>query len=161
MATPRRIEMDAKRTRIKGIAARAGHWSAANKKKAIGIWIAFVVFALIGGGAVGQRDLTDAESGVGQSKSAEMTLDKKGPKDPATESVLLRSETQAVTTPAFSAAIHNVRQELESSDDVTRVYAAKRSGNGHAALVNADLRGDPEKADETADSTFAAVERAR
>jgi RND superfamily putative drug exporter len=153
--------MDAKRERIKGIAARAGHWSAANRKKAIGIWIAFVVVALVGGGAVGQRDLTDAESGVGQSKSAEMTLDKKGPKDPATESVLIRSETQTVTTPGFTAAVQNVRHQLESSKDVARVYAAKSAADGHAALVNADLKGDPDKADETADATFAAVAKAK
>jgi hypothetical protein len=53
--------MNGKRRRIKGIAARAGHWSATNRKKAIGLWIAFVVVALVGGGAVGQRGLTDAE----------------------------------------------------------------------------------------------------
>jgi RND superfamily putative drug exporter len=153
--------MRSRRSQIKGIAARAGHWSAANRKKAIGLWIAFVVVALIGGGAVGQRTLTDAESNVGESKAAEMTLDKHGPKDPAQESVLIRSDTQTVSAPAFSAAIGNVRQELESADDVARVYAAQRSRDGHAALVNADLKGDPEKADETADATFAAVDRAR
>jgi RND superfamily putative drug exporter len=147
--------------RIKGIAARAGHWSATHRKKAIGIWVAFVVVSVIGGGSVGQRTLTDAESGVGESKAADLTHDKKGPKDPASESVLIRSNSQAATSPAFSATIHNVRQELQSSDDVAHVYPAKRSSDRHAALVNADLKGDPNKADETADSTFAAVDRAK
>ncbi|HEY6654319.1 MAG TPA: MMPL family transporter [Solirubrobacterales bacterium] len=153
--------MQRDRGRINGIAARAGHWSATHRKKAIGIWVAFVVVGLIGGGSVGQRTLTDAESGVGESKAADLTLDKKGPKDPASESVLIRSNSQAATSPAFSAAIHNVRQELQSSDDVARVHPPKRSRDGHAALVNADLKGDPNKADETADSTFAAVDRAK
>ena len=56
--------------------------------------------ALIGGGAVGQRSLTDAESGVGESKAAEMTLDKHGPKDPASESVLVQSKSADDDEPA-------------------------------------------------------------
>ena len=35
--------MQRDRGRIKGIAARAGHWSATHRKKAIGLWLAFVV----------------------------------------------------------------------------------------------------------------------
>ncbi len=153
--------MPSRKPRIKGIAARAGHWSATHRKQAIGFWIAFVAIALIGGGAVGQRTLTDSESGVGQSKAAEMTLSDKGPKDPASESVLIQSNSQTVRSPAFAGAIANVRHELASSHDVARVYSAKPSPDGHAALVNADLKGDPDKADETADSTFAAVDRAK
>jgi uncharacterized membrane protein YdfJ with MMPL/SSD domain len=153
--------MQRDRGRIKGIAARAGHWSATHRKKAIGIWVAFFAVALIGGGSVGQRTLTDAESGVGESKAADLTLDKKGPKDPASESVLIQSDSHAVASPAFNAAIHNVRQELGATKDVARVYAAKPSGDGQAALVNADLKGDPDKADETADLTFAAIDRAK
>ena len=38
--------------RIKGIAARAGHWSATHRKKAIGIWVAFVVVAQAIAGAL-------------------------------------------------------------------------------------------------------------
>ncbi len=153
--------MPNRKPRIKGIAARAGHWSATHRKQAIGFWIAFVVISLIGGGAVGQRTLTDSESGVGQSKAGKMTLNDKGPKDPASESVLIQSDSQTVKSPTFGAAIANVRHELASSHDVAHVYAAKPSPDGHAALVNADLKGDPDKADKTAGTTFAAVDRAK
>src|SRR5262245_8884765 len=148
------------RLRIKGIAARAGHWSATNRKKAIGLWVAFVIVALIGGGAVGQRSLTDAESNVGESKAAEMTLDKHGPKDPATESVLVQSGSQTTASPEFRSALASVRHELESTGQFAAIDPPKPSAEGHAALVDADLKGDPEKADETATKTFAAVDRA-
>jgi uncharacterized membrane protein YdfJ with MMPL/SSD domain len=147
--------------RIKGIAARAGHWSATHRKKAIGLWIAFVIVALVGGGAVGQRSLTDAESGVGESRAAEMTLDDKGPKDAATESVLIQSKTATAGSPQFRSAVESVRHLLESSGQFDRVEAAKSSSDGHAALVNAELKGDPDDAEETASKTFAAVEQAQ
>jgi RND superfamily putative drug exporter len=153
-------EMETARPRIKGVAARAGHWSATHRKKAIGLWLAFVIVALIGGGAVGQRSLTDAESNVGESKAAETTLDKKGPKDPATESVLVQSRSQTTTSPQFRSALVSVRHELESTGQFATIDSPKPSPDGNAALIDADLKGDPEKADETAAKTFAAVDRA-
>jgi uncharacterized membrane protein YdfJ with MMPL/SSD domain len=153
--------MPSKRTQIKGIAARAGHWSATNRKKAIGLWVAFVVLSLFVGGAVGQRSLTDAESNVGESKAAEMALDKKGPKDPASESVLVQSRSRTVDTPQFRSALTSVSQALESSGQFAKVEAPKPSSNGHAALINADLKGDPDDAEDTASKTFAAVDQAK
>jgi uncharacterized membrane protein YdfJ with MMPL/SSD domain len=148
-------------TKIKGIAARAGHWSATHRKKAIGIWIAFVVVALVGGGAVGQRSLTDAESNVGESKAAEMTLDEQGPKDAASESVLIQSKTQTANSPQFRAAVGSVTDALETSGQFATIDAAKPSSDEHAALVNADLKGDPDDAEDTASKTFAAVDQAK
>jgi uncharacterized membrane protein YdfJ with MMPL/SSD domain len=160
-AIERRTEMTSNGLQINGIAARAGHWSATHSKKAIGLWLAFVIVALIGGGAVGQRSLTDAESNVGESKAAEMTLDKKGPKDPASESVLVQSKTETTASPQFRAALVSVRDELVSSGQFTKIDAPKPSADGHAALIDADLKGDPEKADGTAAKTFAAVDQAK
>jgi uncharacterized membrane protein YdfJ with MMPL/SSD domain len=153
--------MRGKTNGIKGFAARAGHWSAAHRKTAILIWIAFVVVALIGGGSVGQRTLTDSESGVGSSKAADTTLDKKGPKDPASESVLIQSSSKTASSPEFRAAVADVKHELSSSGQVARIDSPQPSGDGHAVLVNADLKGDPDKAEDRADAIFAAVDSAK
>jgi uncharacterized membrane protein YdfJ with MMPL/SSD domain len=153
--------MRSKKQRIKGVAARAGHWSATNRKKAIGLWLAFVIVALIGGGAVGQRSLTDAESNVGESKAAELTLDKQGPKDPASESVLIQSKTQTTTSSQFASTVASVRHALEASGQFSQVHEARPSRGGHAVLVNADLKGDPDDAEDTASKTFAAVDQAK
>src|SRR5829696_1310006 len=154
-------EMPSKRTKIKGIAARAGHWSASNRRKAIGLWLALVVLALVGGGAVGQRSLTDAESNVGESKAAEMTLDKQGPKDPATESVLVQSKSATASSAEFRSALESVRHALRSSGQFSSIDAPKPSADGHSALVNADLKGEPNDAEDTAAKTFAAVDQAK
>lgn len=153
--------MQGNKKRIKGIAARAGHWSATHRKQAIGLWIAFVVVALIGGGAVGQRSLTDAESEAGSTKTAELALEKKNLSDPASESVLIQSSTATADSPKLQAAAADVRRELGSSGQVAKVDPPQPSADGHAVLVNADLKGDPDKAEERADEIFAAADSAK
>jgi uncharacterized membrane protein YdfJ with MMPL/SSD domain len=153
--------MEAKRQRIKGVAARAGHWSATHRKKAIGLWIAFVVVALVGGSAVGQRQLTDAESGAGSSKTAEMALQDKHLQDPASESVLVQSRSTTANSPQFRAAVADVTHSLQSSGQVSRVDSPKPSSDGHAAVIDADLKGDPDDAEDKADAIFAAVDQAK
>jgi RND superfamily putative drug exporter len=153
--------MEDTRPRIKGIAARAGHWSATHRKTAIGFWLLFVVIAVVVGGAVGQKNLTDAESNVGESKAAEVAREENGPRDHATESVLVRSSTATTASPRFRAALGDVRRELRSTGDFRRIGALQPSEDGHAALIDADLKGDPGKAEDTAEATFAAVERAK
>ena len=59
--------MQQENTRIKGIAARAGRWSARHRKVAIFGWLAFVVVALAIGGRVGTEKLSDIDSYTGES----------------------------------------------------------------------------------------------
>jgi uncharacterized membrane protein YdfJ with MMPL/SSD domain len=145
----------------RGIAARVGHWSATHRKTAIAIWIAFVVIAVMAGGSIGQKELTDAQSETGETRAAELALERNGPKDPATESVLVESRSSSVDDPAFQAALADVRRELESAKGVAKVDAPQPAASGHAALVEADLKGDPDNAEERADSVFAAVHEAK
>jgi uncharacterized membrane protein YdfJ with MMPL/SSD domain len=153
--------MQRKRPRIKGIAARDGHWSATHRKQAIGLWIAFVVVALIGGGSVGQRSLTDAESEVGETRTAELALEQKGLDDPASESVLIQGKSGPTTSAQLEAAAADVRRELAASGQASKVEPAQPSAEGRALLVNADLKGDPDDAEDKADAVFAAVDSAQ
>ena len=66
--------MQANGTKIKGIAARAGRWSANHRKTAILGWLAFVVLALAIGQAVGSKQLSDIDGFTGESKRAEQTI---------------------------------------------------------------------------------------
>jgi uncharacterized membrane protein YdfJ with MMPL/SSD domain len=160
-STQEEDEMRRRRPRIKGIAARAGHWSATHRKQAIGLWIAFVVVALIAGGAVGQRSLTDAETEVGETRTAELALEDRGLDDPAAESVLIQGKSGTGTSQELEAAAADVRRELESSGQVAKVDPAQPSAEGRALLVNADLKGDPDEAEDKADAIFAAVDSAQ
>src|SRR5262249_29948365 len=61
----------------------------------------------------------------------------------------------------FRAAIVDVQRALRESGVVSAVDPPKPSADGHAALVDADLKGDPNKAEDKADAIFAAVDSAR
>src|SRR4051795_9750340 len=60
---------------IKGLAARAGRWSAQHRKKAIWGWLAFALIALMVGSMLGTQTQEAAQSGVGESGNAERTID--------------------------------------------------------------------------------------
>lgn len=85
----------------KNIAARAGHWSARNKKKAIFGWLAFVVLAVVIGGAAGTKTLGDNDDGSGDSVRADKIYDGAFP-EATEESVLVspRRATRARCRPA-------------------------------------------------------------
>jgi uncharacterized membrane protein YdfJ with MMPL/SSD domain len=74
----------------RGIAARAGRWSAEHRKVAIWGWVAFVVASLALGGALGTRTLSDSKSGVGESAAADATLEAHFPES-AKESVMVQA----------------------------------------------------------------------
>src|SRR5688572_4000451 len=85
------------------LAGRIGGWSAQHRKTAIFGWFAFVIVAFAIGIVTGTTKIDDATSGVGESGRADRILDA-GFKQPAAESVLIQSETLAVSDPAFQAA---------------------------------------------------------
>ena len=111
--------------RVKGIAARAGHWSATHRKLAIWGWIAFMVVALFTGSQIGQKTLTDSDYYAGESGHAERTLDQAGLKPPAAETVLVQSrhakEHLKAGDPAFRAAVADVSRRVSRVPVVTNV----------------------------------------
>ena len=89
------------------IAGHMGRWSAQHRKTAIFGWFAFVILSFAIGTMKGTTQIDPATSGVGESGRAERILDD-GFKQPATESVLIQSETLTTDDPAFQAAIEDV-----------------------------------------------------
>ena len=76
-----------------------------------------------------------------------------GFKQPAAESVLIQNASVQVTDPAFAAVIQDVVRRVESLDEVQSVESPLDSANadqiaasGHAALVEFEIRGDPDDA---------------
>ena len=82
------------------LAARAGRWSAQHRKKAIFGWLAFVIAAVVIGGAVGTKTLSDSDNGTGESGRADDAISAHFP-DKGSESVLVQSRDGAApTTPS-------------------------------------------------------------
>src|SRR5262249_25136084 len=134
------------------LAARMGRWSAAHWKTATFGWLAFVLVAFAIGGMVGATEIDPQTSGPGESGRADKILDA-GFKQPASESVLIQNRSLRATDPAFRAAIQDVVAGVSKLDAVTNVRSpfdrdngGQIAPNGHAALVEFDIRGDADKA---------------
>jgi uncharacterized membrane protein YdfJ with MMPL/SSD domain len=97
----------------RNLAARAGRWSARHRRKAIGGWFAFVVVAYLLAGAVGQRNLTNAEMGNGQSGQATRLYAAAFPMQAGEQVLVQGSGSLHVGTPAFTAAVKDVVSRLE------------------------------------------------
>jgi uncharacterized membrane protein YdfJ with MMPL/SSD domain len=148
-------------------AARAGRWSAAHWKTATFGWLAFVIAAIVIGGAVGAKQLDDDDAVPGESGRMEQILEENFNR-PAGETVLIQSGTLRADSPAFETAVEDVTRRVSSLRDVTNVRsplepgnADQISGDGRSAIVRFDIRGDPEKAVDKIDPVLAEVEEAK
>ncbi|MBO1335489.1 MMPL family transporter [Streptomyces sp. VRA16 Mangrove soil] len=140
--------------RVRGFAARAGGWSARHRWAAVGIWVLFVVLAMGIGNAAGRVDVKDSDQLSGETSQAARIIDDAGIDEPAGETVLVQARNGELpaTAPEFKKAVADVIQAVEGTGAVTNVrspYAAQAqtvSKDGRTALVQFDMRGDPETA---------------
>jgi uncharacterized membrane protein YdfJ with MMPL/SSD domain len=152
--------------RPNNVAARMGRWSADHWKTATFGWLAFVVvaFAL---GMAGTKTIDPNTAGPGESGRMDRILDA-GFKRPADESVLFQSRALSTTDPAFAAAVGDVVSRLSKLGVVQDVRSPFASGNagqiskdGHAALVEFEIRGAADKAAEKIDPVLEQVDAAQ
>jgi uncharacterized membrane protein YdfJ with MMPL/SSD domain len=134
------------------LAARMGRWSANHWKTATFGWLAFVLVVFALGGMAGTKSIDQNEPGPGESGRMEKILDE-GFKQPVGESVLIENKSVAVDDAAFTAVIQDVVRRLETLDEVQNVQspldpenAGQIAAGGHAALVEFEIRGDPDDA---------------
>ena len=152
--------------RSTNVAARMGRWSARHRKTAIFGWLAFVVAAVVLGGALGTKQLTDDETLPGESGRAARMLDD-GFEQPAGETVLVQSRRLTADSPAFRAAVADVVRRVTSLGVVTNVQSPYDAGNrgqisadGHSATVSLDIRGDADTATDRIQPVMDAVDAA-
>jgi RND superfamily putative drug exporter len=150
--------------RTDNLAARAGRWSAQHRKKAIFGWLAFVILAVVIGGSVGMKTLTDNENGTGESGRADKAVSDHFPKKDS-ESVLIQSEDGVKnTSPEYRKVVASVVTTLEGTRHVRNVQSPYAEGNegtlssdGKSALVTFDMPG--ENNDDNVASPLAAVSK--
>ncbi|MGW5605729.1 MMPL family transporter [Streptomyces sp. NPDC003753] len=150
-------------TRVRGIAARAGGWSARHRWAAVGIWVLFVVLAMAVGSAAGRVDIKDSDELKGETHTAAKIIEDAGIKQPAGESVLIQAKDGATTAtdPRFRAAVTAVVRAVDGTGrvtDVTSPYDTKTiSKDGRSALVQFDMRGDADTAGDRVEPVLKAV----
>ena len=146
------------------LAARAGRWSANNRKKAIFGWLAFVLIALLLGGMLGTQQLED-DNGSGSSGRAEKALDEHFP-ETADETILVqaRDGSLSASDPAFRDAVRDVERRLDALPEIATVEsplqrdnADRISEDGRSALIQAEMSGDADDAEERVEPVLAAV----
>jgi uncharacterized membrane protein YdfJ with MMPL/SSD domain len=160
--------MSSDNTHTRNLAARMGRWSASHWKTATFGWLAFVIVAFGLGGLAGTRTITTS-SGPGESGRMDRILEA-GFKQPASEHVLIQSDSHRVGETAFDATVADVVARVSKIAVVQDVrsplaaaYAAQISKDRHSALVQFQIRGDKTKAaDEIAPvlATVAAAQQA-
>ncbi|MEU6281904.1 MMPL family transporter [Streptomyces sp. NPDC047028] len=138
--------------RVRGLAARAGGWSARHRWAAVGIWVLFVVLAMGLGSAAGRVDVDENNQLKGETHTAAQIIDDAGIKEPAGETVLIESTDGAgkATDAGFRAAVADVVKAVEGTGKVTGVTSPYDthtiSRDGRSALVQFDMRGDADTA---------------
>src|SRR3954468_5233256 len=147
------------KTRPRGIAARAGHWSAAHRKTAIFGWLAFVLIALFLGMSAGAKDPSGASDFDGESRKAEQVLADAGYKVPAGEMVLVQSKTHTANDAAFRDAVADVKRSVTAQAAVRKITGTSVSKDRHSTLVQFDIKGDADKAIDKIDPVVAAVDK--
>ncbi|MEH0574839.1 MULTISPECIES: MMPL family transporter [Streptomyces] len=151
-------------TRVRGIAARAGGWSARHRWAAVGIWVLFVVLAMGIGSAAGTVEVKDSDQLSGETRTAARIIEDAGIDEPASETVLIQSKDGSVkaTDAEFKAAVAAVVKAVDGTGavtDVTSPYDSHTiSKDGRSALVQFDMRGDSDTAGDRVEPVLAAVE---
>ncbi|MGW0818450.1 MMPL family transporter [Streptomyces viridiviolaceus] len=151
-------------TRVRGLAARAGGWSARHRWAAVGIWVLFVVLAMGLGSAAGRVDVGNSDQMGGETHTAARIIEDAGIDEPAGETVLVQAKDGDVTATdaEFRAAVTAVVSAVEATGkvtDVTSPYDTQTiSKDGRSALVQFDMRGDADTAGERVEPVLKAVE---
>src|SRR5919197_1096205 len=145
---------------LSNLAARAGRWSARHWKTATALWLVLVVAAVAAGRLAGTQKLTTAEQSTGETARAEQILADAGFATPAGESVLVRSQALTVDDRAFGATVRAVTGTLRSLPQVKTLHAGgvgETSRDGHAQLIQFDLKGKADTAYKRVAPVLAAV----
>ncbi|MEU2321597.1 MMPL family transporter [Streptomyces althioticus] len=149
--------------RVRGLAARAGGWSARHRWAAVGIWVLFVVLAMGLGSAAGRVDVEDSEQLKGETSTAARIIEEAGIEEPASETVLVQAKDDGPTSTdaEFRSAVAAVMTAVERTGEVTDVTSPYDSGtvskDGRSALVQFDVRGEPRTAGERIEPVLDAV----
>ncbi|MEU0207051.1 MMPL family transporter [Streptomyces canus] len=151
-------------TRVRGLAARAGGWSARHRWAAVGIWVLFVVLAMGLGSAAGRVDVKDSDQLKGETHTAAKIIEDAGIDEPASETVLIQAKGAGgkATDSDFRAAVAAVMKAVEDTGkvtDVTSPYDTNTiSKDGRSALVQFDMRGEADTAGDRVEPVLKAVE---
>ena len=116
-------------TKPKGIAARAGRWSAQHRKIAIFGWLAFVIAAFVIGNSTGTKKVE--QTLPGESGRAQKIQEDNFPhakKTAAEETILIQSKTLKADDPQYKAVVKDVERQIGAEAHVRKVQSPYAEG---------------------------------
>jgi len=148
------------------VAGRMGGWSASHWKTAVFGWLAFVIVSLGVGMALGTKQIETKDANVGQAHRADRILQKAFPQaDPQTEIVLVQNSRLTAKDAEFRAAVADVLGSIRGNPAIKNLVSpydrgqtALISQDGHAAMVQWDMRGEKKAAEKKIDAILATTE---
>src|SRR5262245_37506099 len=123
-------------TKPRGIAARAGHWSARHRKTAIFGWLALMIALAVFGGSLGQKTPTDAQKLDGDSRRAATIVEDAGFPEKSGEMVLVQSKSKTAGDKDFKAAVKDVSKSLTKVPGVADAKSDTVTADKHSVLVD-------------------------
>jgi uncharacterized membrane protein YdfJ with MMPL/SSD domain len=149
------------------VAGRVGRWSARHWKIAVFGWLAFVILCFGIGNLIGTKSLSATSPGPGESGRVQQILNDDFAQ-PAKELVLVQSSSLTARTTQFRSTVQGVVRRLQAQPSVTNIdsplapaNAGQVSDDGHAALVQFDIRGKSEDAKDKVAPILATVSAAQ
>jgi uncharacterized membrane protein YdfJ with MMPL/SSD domain len=109
-------------TKPKGLAARAGRWSAQHRKTAIFGWLAFVIVAFVIGHGLGTQKVEQTLPGEsGRAQKLQEDAFPQVVKKAAEETVLIQSKTLKANDPEYRAVVKDVEKQLAAQPHVRKI----------------------------------------
>ena len=114
----------------KGIAARAGRWSAQHRKTAIFGWLAVVIAAFLLGGPFGTGTKTTEQQATGDSGRAQTISDDAFPESTtgASETVLIQSKTLKANDPEYRAVVRDLEKRMDALPEANKLASPYQQG---------------------------------
>ena len=149
----------------KGIAARAGRWSAQHRKTAILLWLALVIGAFYLGGPFGTGTKTAEQSLPGDAGRAQKIQDDAFPDSTtgAGEIVLIQSKTLKADAPEYRAVVRDFEKRMDALPEANKLQGpySKNAGKGlispdkHSVQVSFEVPGTAAQTKKRVDATLA------
>jgi RND superfamily putative drug exporter len=114
----------------------------------MGLWVLFVVAAIVIGGAVGTRQHTGGNNAGETARVEQIISDAHFPIQPAQEHVLVTAPSGPLDPAAATAAIDDAAARLRALPGVASVGAPVTARDGSAVTFAVDLAGDPDTAED-------------
>ncbi|MPZ82603.1 MAG: MMPL family transporter [Actinophytocola sp.] len=130
------------------LTVRIARWSAEHPWRAIGAWVLFVAICVGAGTFAGTKQADFDDNPKGELATYQSIVDESGFDHPATENVLISAREGDLDENRAMAAAADVRSGMDALSGVGPVSEPVPSPKGTAVLVNVELTGEADSAEE-------------